>query len=161
MQTKYFQDSLKVVYNIYTGDESWIYAYEPETEPQSTIWVFQDKQNSTKVIWARSSSKQMIACFFDIAGHMATMALEQSRRADSECYTTIWLTEVIGEILTRENARRVSHTRNPIHFQCSFVQRAFSRVKKAEKGCIILHHSTANSHTSAQTKDFLKCIIIE
>ncbi|GFU06076.1 hypothetical protein NPIL_663121 [Nephila pilipes] len=27
------------------GDESWIYAYRPETKQQSTVWVFQDEQN--------------------------------------------------------------------------------------------------------------------
>ena len=47
-----------------TGDESWIYAYESESKQQSTVWVFQDGPNPTKVAGVRSTSKQMIACFF-------------------------------------------------------------------------------------------------
>ena len=35
----------KCVYDIVTGDESWIYAYEPESKQQSTVRVFQDKSN--------------------------------------------------------------------------------------------------------------------
>ena len=32
MLTKFLQGASKAVYNIYTGDELWIYAYEPETK---------------------------------------------------------------------------------------------------------------------------------
>ena len=64
MLKKYNRGASKAVYNIYTGDESWIYAYEPESKQQSTVWVFQDEPNPTKVVRARSTSKQMVACFF-------------------------------------------------------------------------------------------------
>ncbi|GFT41022.1 putative mariner transposase [Nephila pilipes] len=98
MLEKYIQGTSKAVYNIYTGDESWIYAYEPETKQQSTVWVFQDEAKPTKVVRGRSTSKQMIACFFGINGHVAIVALEQRRTVNSEWYTTICLPEVIGEI---------------------------------------------------------------
>ncbi|GFT01071.1 putative DD34D transposase [Nephila pilipes] len=108
------------------SDESWIYAYEPETKQQSTVWVFQDEAKPTKVVRGRSTSKQMIACFFGINGHVATVALEQRRTVNSEWYTTICLPEVIGEIRKKQKNRR-----------------------------IILHHDNASSHTSTQTKAFL------
>ncbi|GFT88113.1 uncharacterized protein NPIL_181411 [Nephila pilipes] len=94
MLEKYIQGTSKAVYNIYTGDESWIYAYEPETKQQSTVWVFQDEAKPTKVVRGRSTSKQMIACFFGINGHVATVALEQRRTVNSEWYTTICLPEM-------------------------------------------------------------------
>ncbi|GFS95404.1 uncharacterized protein NPIL_598891 [Nephila pilipes] len=108
------------------SDESWIYAYEPETKQQSTVWVFQDEAKPTKVVRGRSTSKQMIACFFGINGHVATVELEQRRTVNSEWYTTICLPEVIGEIRKKQKNRR-----------------------------IILHHDNASSHTSTQTKAFL------
>ena len=55
--------SCLLVYDIVTGDESWIYAYESESKHQSTVWVFQDEPNPTKDARARSTSKQMIARF--------------------------------------------------------------------------------------------------
>lgn len=61
MLKKYEYGTSNAVYNIYTGDESWIYAYEPETKQQSTVWVFQSESNPTKVVRARSTSKQMVA----------------------------------------------------------------------------------------------------
>ncbi|GBP38181.1 hypothetical protein EVAR_18060_1 [Eumeta japonica] len=38
------------------SDESWIYAYDPETK-QSTVRLFQDEPNPTKVICAKSTLK--------------------------------------------------------------------------------------------------------
>ena len=54
----------KFVYDTVTGDESWMYAYEPESKQQSTVWMFEDEPNPIKVFRARSTSKQMVACFF-------------------------------------------------------------------------------------------------
>ncbi|CAK9815952.1 Histone-lysine N-methyltransferase SETMAR [Anthophora plagiata] len=126
MLKKYNRGASKAVYNIYTGDESWIYAYEPESKQQSTVWVFQDEPNPTKVVRARSTSKQMVACFFGKSGHVATVPLENRRTVNSEWYTTICLPEVFREI-RKENQRRR----------------------------IILHHDNASSHTSAQTSQYL------
>lgn len=126
MLQKYNHGASNAVYNICTGDESWIYAYEPETKQQSTVWVFQAEPNPTKVIRGRSTSKQMVACFFGITGHVATVELERRRTVNSEWYTTICLPEVFREIRKKNKKRR-----------------------------IILHHDNASSHTSAQTKEFL------
>ena len=40
MLQKYDHGASKHVYDIVTGDESWIYSYEPESKQQSTVWVF-------------------------------------------------------------------------------------------------------------------------
>lgn len=126
MLKKFDRGASKDVYKIVTGDESWIYAYEPETKQQSTVWVFEDEPNPTKVVRARSTSKQMVACFFGKTGHVATVPLEQRRTVNSEWYTTICLPEVFGEIRKANKRRR-----------------------------IIVHHDNASSHTSAQTSAFL------
>lgn len=132
MLRKFNKGASKDVYKIVTGDESWIYAYEPETKKQSTVWVFQDESNPTKVVRARSTSKQMVACFFGKTGHIATVPLEQRRTVNSEWYTTICLPEVFGKIRETNPQRR-----------------------------IILHHDNASSHTSRQTNDFLSTQNIE
>lgn len=53
---------------IYTGHECWIFAYEPETKKQLTMWVFQKEPNLTKVVHARSPSKQTVVCLFVLIG---------------------------------------------------------------------------------------------
>ena len=49
MFKKYDHGASKYVYDILTGDESWIDTYEPKSKQQSTVWLFQDKPNPTKV----------------------------------------------------------------------------------------------------------------
>ena len=80
----------KHVYDIVTGDESWIYTYELERKQQSTIWVFQEEPNATKVVRARSTSKQMIICFSGKTGHVAIVPLEQCTIVNSEWSTIIF-----------------------------------------------------------------------
>ena len=53
MLQKYDPGALKHVYDIVAGDKSWIYAYDPESKQQSTVWVFQDEPNLAKVACAR------------------------------------------------------------------------------------------------------------
>ncbi|GBP37488.1 hypothetical protein EVAR_79421_1 [Eumeta japonica] len=69
----------------------------------------------------------MIASFFNKTGHVATVALGNYRTMKTDWYTTICLSEVIGEHL-----------------------------KNNRKPCIILHHDNAGSQTSKQTNKFLK-----
>ena len=58
MLLKYDRGVSKHVYDIVTGDESWIYAYKSESKQQSTVWVFQDEPNPTKVARTRSTSSK-------------------------------------------------------------------------------------------------------
>lgn len=57
MLQKFSQGASKAVYNICTGDKSWIYSYDPETKKQSTVRVFREEPNPTKVVRGRSTSK--------------------------------------------------------------------------------------------------------
>lgn len=127
MLKKFDQGRSKTVYNIVTGDESWIYSYEPETKQQSTVWVFQSEPHPTKVVRSRSVSKKMIACFFGIKGHVAIMPLEDRRTVNADWYTTICLPAVIDELRKTNRNRR-----------------------------IVLHHDNASSHTARRTMAFLK-----
>ena len=83
MLKKFNRGRLNLVYNIVTGDETWIYSYESESK-QSTIWVFQNEPKPTKVIHSRSAAKQMIACFFGYTGHVTTVALEDRRTINTD-----------------------------------------------------------------------------
>ncbi|GBP11687.1 hypothetical protein EVAR_77805_1 [Eumeta japonica] len=61
----------------------------------------EDDLNPTKVIRAKSTLKEMFACFLGINGHVVTVILENCKMVNSEWYTIICLPEVFEEI--REN----------------------------------------------------------
>ena len=106
MLQKYDRGASKHVYDFVTGDESWICEYEPESKQQSTVWVSHDESNPTKVARTRSTSKQIIACFFGKTGYVAFILLEQRRTVNSEWYTTICSPVVFREI-GKTNRRRL------------------------------------------------------
>ena len=111
-----------------------IYGYEPERKQQSTVWVFEDKPNPTKVFRGGSPSKQMVVCFFDKTGHVANVSLEHRTTVNSEWYTIIAMPKVFAEIRNSKNEQE-----NTNHWQCLLShigskQRLFGRSK--------CHHST-------------------
>lgn len=114
------------MYDIVTGDESWIYCYEPESKRQSAQWVFKDEEKPTKVRRGRNSGKKMVASFFGRTGHIATIPPEDCRTVNAEWYSTICLPTVFQKVREKRPRER-----------------------------IILHQDNASSHNTSQTSEFL------
>lgn len=69
------QDNLEMVNNdenmlkkIITGDESWVYGYDPETKQQSSQWKHASSPRPKKARQSRSNIKSMLIVFFDYEG---------------------------------------------------------------------------------------------
>ncbi|CAH2006642.1 unnamed protein product [Acanthoscelides obtectus] len=86
----------KNVYSIVSGDESWIYCYEPENKRQSAVWSC-----------SGSVSKNIVATFVSKAGHIATIPLNEQRTVTADWYTTICLPKVITELRKINLERRI------------------------------------------------------
>jgi len=123
---RFHSGTSNAVFNIVSGDESWIYSYEPESKTQSTVWSFINEPKPTKVTRSRSVSKKMVASFVAKTGHVATICLEDRKSVNADWYTTVCLPEVIAELRKNNPNRR-----------------------------IILHHDNASSHTARRTIEFL------
>ena len=79
MLDRYDRGASKDVYKIVIGDKSRIYAYDPETKQQCTVWVIEPEPNQTKVVCGKITSKQMVGK----TGHVATVSLKKSRTVNS------------------------------------------------------------------------------
>ena len=53
---------------VITGDESWVYSYNPETKHQSSQWKSTTSQRPKKARQVTSNLTSMIITFFDIKG---------------------------------------------------------------------------------------------
>ena len=105
MLEKYDRSASKDVYKIFTGAKSWIYAYELETKQQFTL---RRQAKFNEGCWyGKSTAKQIVACFFDKTGYVATVPLEHRWTVNSEWYTTICLPKVFGEIPKTNKRRRI------------------------------------------------------
>ena len=54
--------------NVLTGDETWIFEYDPETKRQSKEWHTSASPRLKKARLSKSKIKSMLICFFDSEG---------------------------------------------------------------------------------------------
>ena len=56
------------LYSILTGDETWCFQYEPETNHLSSKWQPREKKKKKKTRQEKSKIKSMMICFYDSKG---------------------------------------------------------------------------------------------
>ena len=115
------------VWDIVTGDVTWVYQYDPETKQQPAVWVFPDENSLVKLKRNRSASEQMIACFFAKIGHVTTIRLEDRKTVTADWYVNHCLPKIFQAWCKR-------HPRMGV---CG----------------LLLHHDNASAHTAAVTLD--------
>ena len=94
---------------IITGDETWIYDYDPKTKIQSATWCFPDEPSPAKFRRTRSVGKRMVAVFFNKFGLVAAVPLQERRTVNANWYTTVCLPKVFQ---TLKNQRSGTASRN-------------------------------------------------
>ena len=129
MIQKFDNGKSKLMDHVVTGDETWIYQYDPESKKQSSVWRFPGEHNPNKVKRQKSAGKQMIATFFAKRGHVTTIPLVERKTVSSEWYSEVCVPKVFQE------------------WHCKF--------KKRVRRQILWHHDNANAHTAARTLDTL------
>ena len=117
------------VWDIITGDVTWVYQYNPEAKQQSSVWAFLDENPPMKFKRNRSASKQMDSLFLSKFGHLAIIPLEDWKTVTNEWY--------------------VNHCLNKIF------QAWLKRLPQIGVRGLLLHHDNASTHTAAVTLDFL------
>ena len=130
MLKKFDGGKSRQVYEIVTGDETFVYQYDPETKQQSSVWLFQGQAPPSKFKRARSTNKQMIAVFFAKSGHVATIPLVERKTVTADWYINTCLPQVFEAWSTR-------------------------RPRTGTRG-LLLHHDNASAHTAAATLDYLQ-----
>ena len=57
---------------VITGDESWVYGYDPETKAQSSQWKSPGSPRPKKARQSRSNVKTMLVVFYQFYGYRAS-----------------------------------------------------------------------------------------
>ena len=63
MLVKFDMEMSNRVSQIISGDEAWIYSYEPKMKAQSQVWVFPDESAPTKVVCGRGPGNRWLLLF--------------------------------------------------------------------------------------------------
>ena len=81
--------NLQFFKNIVTGDESWVYEYDPETNQQSLQWKCPTSPQPKKGCQVRNKTKVMLLAFFDSEGIITTSALPMGKQINKEFYVEV------------------------------------------------------------------------
>jgi len=112
-----------------TGDESWVYGYDPETTRHSSQWKSPTSPRPKKARQVKSNLKSMIITFFDIKGIVHKEFVPTGQTVNSGFYC-----EVLPRL--RKKVRR-------------------HRPRLWREQTWLLHHDNAPSHTAVLTHQFL------
>jgi hypothetical protein len=74
---------------IITGDETWCFAYDPETQRRSSEWVGETSPPPKKLKFQRSRIKTMLIIFFDSQGVVHKEFVPEGKRVNAEFYTGV------------------------------------------------------------------------
>ncbi|UYV85184.1 hypothetical protein LAZ67_X004851 [Cordylochernes scorpioides] len=113
--------------SVVTGDESWMFEYDPESKRQSCAWHTKSSPRPKKARMSKSRIKTMIIVFFDIRGIVHCEFVPQGQTVNSAFYL---------EVLRR-------------------MKRRIARVRTDIKDTVKLHHDNATSHTAFIITNFL------
>ena len=74
------------IIRLVSGDETWVYQFDPETSSQSWVWLFPEDPPPEKFRRSRSTGKQMVGLFVTKTGPIATVALEDRGTVTADWY---------------------------------------------------------------------------
>ena len=114
---------------IITGDETWVYQYDPETKQQSKLWLPRGSSGPIKFKSERSVKKVMATVFWDSEGVVLVDFLEGKKTVTGAYYV---------EVLRKLRAKL-----------------AKKRPGKLHRG-ILFHHDNAPAHSSRIVRDVLR-----
>jgi len=115
--------------NVITGDESIIYAYDPETKLHSSQWKSPGSPRPKKACMQKSKLKTMLICFFDQGGIVHREFVPPGKTVNADFYC---------DVLRRlhENVWR-------------------KRPQKWRNQNLIIHHDNAPAHRTFKVSQFL------
>lgn len=83
---KWDEDPEAFLDRIVTGDETWLYQYDPEDKTQSKQWLPRGGRGSIKAKPERSRGKVMATVFWDAKGTLLVDFLENRRTINADYY---------------------------------------------------------------------------
>jgi histone-lysine N-methyltransferase SETMAR len=89
------------LHRIVTGDESWVYHYEPENKRQSMQWKHPSSPANKKFKTQASAGKIMLTVFWDVNGPILVHFQEKGQTVTSARYSDMLVNELKPAILSK------------------------------------------------------------
>jgi len=115
--------------SVITGDESWIYGYDPKIKQMSSQWKTASSPRPKKARQVKSNVKTILITFFEIDGFVHHEYVPRGQTVNKEFYKTV-----------------LQRLRDAVHRH---------RPDKWRSGNWILHHDNTPAHRAVTTNEFL------
>jgi len=83
------QNDLNFMSSVITGDESWVYGYDPERKQMSSQWKTASSPRPKKARQVKSNVKTMLIAFFDIDGLVHHEYVPRGQKVNKKFYKTV------------------------------------------------------------------------
>jgi len=123
------QNNPKFISSVITGDESWVYRYDPETKKMYCQWKTASSPRPKKTWQVKSNVRTMLIAFFNIDGLVLHDYVTRGQMVNKEFYKTV--------------------------LQCLHDTVCRHHPEKWHSSNWILHHDKAPAHRTVTTKEFL------
>uniref|UniRef100_A0A8C4Q4B9 Mos1 transposase HTH domain-containing protein n=1 Tax=Eptatretus burgeri TaxID=7764 RepID=A0A8C4Q4B9_EPTBU len=123
------EDDPDLLGRVITGDESWIFEYNPKTKRQSRQWKSPASPRPKKARMSKSKVKVMLIAFFDIKGIVHFEFLPQG--------------ETVNQYMYKEILRRLMRSARD------------KRRDLWENNAWVLHHDNTPAHSALSIRQFL------
>ena len=114
---------------VITGDETWVFEYDPETKRQSLQWKSRGSPRPKKARQSKSKTKVMLIIFFDVRGIVHMEFIPEGQTVNQHVYKGI-LQRLLRSV--RDKRRELW-----------------------ENNSWLLHHDNAPAHTALSIREFL------
>ncbi|UYV68136.1 hypothetical protein LAZ67_5003148 [Cordylochernes scorpioides] len=86
--------------NVITGDETWVYGYDPETKKQSSQWLEPGEPRFKKARMIKSKLKCLLITFFDVKGLVHYEFMPEGQTINQHYYL-----DVLGRLCVRNDPK--------------------------------------------------------
>ena len=93
----------KLLENVITGNESWVFQYDPKTKRQSRQWKSVSLFRPKKALMQHSLVKVMLITFFDHQGMVHHEFVPQGQTVNQHFYKEV-LTRLVNKIRQKQRA---------------------------------------------------------
>ena len=115
---------------IVTGDETWIYHFQPDSKAKNKVWVLSNGNRPVIACRCKTSNRMLYAIFFDLKGPVLQIPVPKGSSVTGKFYRESVLTQLVD-----------------------FYQKRRSRT--GVRGIKLLHDN-APAHKSAMVQEYLK-----
>jgi len=77
------------LFRVITGDESWVYGYDPETKQQSSHWKSPTSSRPKMSRQVKGNVKSMLITFFDVKGIVHKEFVSKGQNVNSGFYCDV------------------------------------------------------------------------